>query len=90
MLSLRSLRTVPRAITNWAGLTGYDERPVARILVYHGTPRRDAAVFERELRWLKRRFNVVPLRMIANAAANGGTLGDKVALTFDDGLLSNV
>jgi peptidoglycan/xylan/chitin deacetylase (PgdA/CDA1 family) len=90
MLSLRSLRTVPRAVSNWAGFTGRDERPVARILVYHGTPRRDAALLERELRWLKRRFNVVPLRMIANAAANGGTLGDKVALTFDDGLRSNV
>ena len=90
MLSLRSLRTVPRAVTNWAGITGHDERPVARILVYHGTPRHDAAALERELRWLKRRFNVVPLRMIANAAANGGILGDKVALTFDDGLRSNV
>ena len=90
MLSLRSLSTVPRAVTNWAGITGHDERPVARILVYHGTPRSHVAALERELRWLKRRFNVVPLRMIAHAAANGGTLGDKVALTFDDGLRSNV
>ena len=90
MLSLRSLGAVPGAVANWAGISGRDERPIARILIYHGTPRRDAAVFERELRWLKRRFNVVPLRMIANAAANGGTLGDKVALTFDDGLRSNV
>ena len=63
---------------------------MARILLYHGTPRSQAASFERELRWLKRRFNVVPLRSIVNAASNGGTLGDKVALTFDDGLRSNV
>lgn len=90
MLTLSTLRAVPRAITNWAGITGRDPRPVARILMYHGTPRREAASFERQLRWLKRRFNVVPLRAIANAAANGGTLGDKVALTFDDGLRSNV
>jgi peptidoglycan/xylan/chitin deacetylase (PgdA/CDA1 family) len=90
MLTLRTLRAVPRAITNWAGITGRDERPVARILMYHGTPRRDAASFERQLRWLKRRFNIVPLRTIANAVSNGGTLADKVALTFDDGLRSNV
>ena len=60
------------------------------VLLFHGTPRRESAALERELRWLKRRFNIVPLRTIANAAANGGTLGDKVALTFDDGLRSNV
>jgi len=81
---------VPRALANWAGITGRDERPVSRILLFHGTPRREAAALERELRWLKRRFNIVPLRSIANAAANGGLLGDKVALTFDDGLRSNV
>ena len=90
MLTFRALRAVPRAVTNWAGITGRDSRPVARILVYHGTPSREAASFERQLRWLKRRFDIVPLRAIANAAANGGTLGDKVALTFDDGLRSNV
>ena len=52
MLNLRTLRAIPRAVTNWAGFTGRDERPVARILLYHGTPRRQAASFERELRWL--------------------------------------
>ena len=90
MLTLDSLRAIPRAVTNWAGFTGHDERPVARILMYHGTPRRDAAALERELRWLKRRFNIVPLRSIVNAASNGGILDSKVALTFDDGLRSNV
>ena len=90
MLSLRSLGAVPQAVANWAGITGRDERPVARILLYHGTPRRDAAAFERQLRWLKRRFQIVPLRTIVAAASNGGTLGSKVALTFDDGLRSNV
>jgi peptidoglycan/xylan/chitin deacetylase (PgdA/CDA1 family) len=90
MLTLRTLRAVPSAFSNWAGFTGHDERPVARILLFHGTPRRDAAALERELRWLKRRFQVVPLRSIVAAASNGGVLGSKVAITFDDGLRSNV
>jgi peptidoglycan/xylan/chitin deacetylase (PgdA/CDA1 family) len=90
MPTLRSFRAVPRALSNWAGLTGRDERPLARILLFHGTPRRDAAALERELRWLKRRFQIVPLRAIVAAAANGGALGAKLALTFDDGLRSNV
>ena len=88
--TLRSLRALPRALANWAGFAGQDERPAARILMYHGTPRREAAALERELRWLKRRFHIVPLRAIVAAATNGGTLGSKVALTFDDGLRSNV
>jgi peptidoglycan/xylan/chitin deacetylase (PgdA/CDA1 family) len=90
MPPLRSLRAFPRALANWAGFAGQDERPVARILMYHGTPRGEAAALERELRWLKRRFHIVPLRAIVAAATNGGTLGSKVALTFDDGLRSNV
>jgi peptidoglycan/xylan/chitin deacetylase (PgdA/CDA1 family) len=90
MLTLRTLGALPSAITNWAGITGRDERPVARILMYHGTSARQAGAFERQVRWLKRRFYIVPLRTIANAVSNGGTLADKVALTFDDGLRSNV
>ncbi|HYI86889.1 MAG TPA: polysaccharide deacetylase family protein [Burkholderiales bacterium] len=90
MPPLRSLRALPGALANWAGFAGQDERPAARILMYHGTPRREAAALERELRWLKRRFHIVPLRAIVAAATNGGTLGSKVALTFDDGLRSNV
>ena len=90
MPPLRSLRALPRALANWGGFADQDERPVARILVYHGTPRGEAAALERELRWLKRRFHIVPLRSIVAAATNGGVLGSKVALTFDDGLRSNV
>lgn len=89
MLSLQSIRAAPRALVNWAGF-GRDEKAVARILLFHGTPRREAAAFERQLRWLKRHFQLVPLRTIVSAATNGGTLGSKVALTFDDGLRSNV
>jgi peptidoglycan/xylan/chitin deacetylase (PgdA/CDA1 family) len=90
MLTLRTLRAVPWALANWAGIAGRDERPVARILLFHGTPRRHAAALERELRWLKRRFQIVPLRSIVAAASSGGVLGEKVAITFDDGLRSNV
>jgi peptidoglycan/xylan/chitin deacetylase (PgdA/CDA1 family) len=59
-------------------------------MMFHGTPRRAAAALERQLRWLKRRFQIVPLRSIVAAAANGGAVGGKLALTFDDGLRSNV
>ena len=60
MLTLRSLGAVPRAVANWAGISGHDERPVARILLYHGTPRRGAAPRERQRRGFKSRLHKVP------------------------------
>jgi peptidoglycan/xylan/chitin deacetylase (PgdA/CDA1 family) len=91
MLKLSSLRSAPIALANWLGITGDDDKPSARILLFHGTPRRDAGALERQLRWLKRRFQIVPLRSLVAAAANAeGAIGRKVALTFDDGLRSNV
>jgi peptidoglycan/xylan/chitin deacetylase (PgdA/CDA1 family) len=90
MLSLSSLRSAPLALAYWLGAAGGNEPPAGRILLFHGTPRREAAVLERQLRWLKRRFQIVPLRSIVAAAANGGAVGGKLALTFDDGLRSNV
>jgi peptidoglycan/xylan/chitin deacetylase (PgdA/CDA1 family) len=73
------------------GLGRRDEKPAARILLFHGTPKREAAALERVLRWLKRRFQVVPLRtIVAGFAADEGSGREKVALTFDDGLRSNV
>jgi peptidoglycan/xylan/chitin deacetylase (PgdA/CDA1 family) len=90
MLRLSPLRNAPIAFANWLGVCGRDERPVARILFYHGTPRRHAAALERQLRWLKRRFRVVPLRSVVAAARDGGPVGNQLALTFDDGLRSNV
>jgi peptidoglycan/xylan/chitin deacetylase (PgdA/CDA1 family) len=90
MISVNALRAAPVALANWIGISGKDERPCARILLYHGTPRSEAAALERQLRWLKRRFNIVPLRAIVSAAANGGAVEGKVALTFDDGLRSNI
>jgi peptidoglycan/xylan/chitin deacetylase (PgdA/CDA1 family) len=57
-----------------------------RILMYHGTPRRDAAALERQLRLVSFAFPVVSLDKLA--AGNNGRA--RVALTFDDGLRSNV
>jgi peptidoglycan/xylan/chitin deacetylase (PgdA/CDA1 family) len=90
MFSLGTLRSAPVALANWIGAARREDAPSASILLYHGTPRRDAAALERQLRWLKRRFSIVPLRSIVAAATNGGMLSRKVALTFDDGLRSNV
>ena len=53
--------------------------------MYHGTPRRDAAALERQLRLVKLAFPVVPLDEVRR---NGGRA--RVALTFDDGLRNNV
>src|ERR1043165_4790506 len=54
--------------------------------MYHGTPRRDAAALERQLRFLRLAFPVVPLDKLAERGKGRA----RVALTFDDGLRSNV
>lgn len=90
MFTLGSLRSAPGALANWVGIGRGQEASSARILMYHGTPRREAAAFERQMRWLKSRFSIVPLRSVIAAADGRGALGRKVALTFDDGLRSNV
>jgi peptidoglycan/xylan/chitin deacetylase (PgdA/CDA1 family) len=90
MLTVSALRAAPIALANWIGIARREAQPGARILLFHGTPSSDAAGLERQLRWLKRRFSIVPLRSLAAAARNGGTMENKLALTFDDGLRSNV
>jgi len=57
-----------------------------RILMYHGTPRRDARALERQLRLVRLAFPVVPLEKLAE----GGNGRARVALTFDDGLRNNI
>lgn len=56
------------------------------ILMYHGTPRRDAGHLERQLRALSMLFQIVPLEELTRPRSNGR----RIALTFDDGLKSNV
>jgi peptidoglycan/xylan/chitin deacetylase (PgdA/CDA1 family) len=91
MMKLGTLRKVPLALAYWSGMIVPRDDSAGRILMFHGTPRGEARAFERQLRWLKRRFQIVPLRSLVAAAANGdGAVGRKVALTFDDGLRSNV
>lgn len=57
------------------------------ILMYHGTPLRDAAHLERQLRALRMLFHIVPLEDLARPRPNGRR---RIALTFDDGLKSNI
>src|SRR5678815_548439 len=57
-----------------------------RILMYHGTPRRDAEALERQLRLVSLAFPVVPLESLKERRAGRA----RVALTFDDGLRNNV
>lgn len=91
VLTLTSLRSAPIALANWIGIGAAEDKPAARILLFHGTPQREAAALERCLRWVKGRFQIAPLRTIVAAAANGERAArSKVALTFDDGLRSNV
>jgi len=61
---------------------------VDRILMYHGTPLRAARDLERQFRFVARWGDVVPLAELANSPKGNG--GKRVALTFDDGLRTNV
>jgi peptidoglycan/xylan/chitin deacetylase (PgdA/CDA1 family) len=87
------LFSVPLAVGYWTGIAGERLRHngYARILSFHGTPRRYASELERRLRYLKRAFRVVPLDALAAAvAARDAGLDRQVAITFDDGIRSNV
>lgn len=87
-----ALRSLPLAIGYWAGIAGARLRSngYARILSFHGTPRRIGRQLERQLRYLKRQFEVVSLQELVSALASGGRVRERmVALTFDDGLRSN-
>jgi peptidoglycan/xylan/chitin deacetylase (PgdA/CDA1 family) len=92
-MTLTSLLRAPLAAGYLVGALGASERNDgrARVLMFHGTPRRNARALERALRYLKRLFDVVPLAELARDAAAGDVrFRRQVALTFDDGLRSNV
>ncbi|HTF29060.1 MAG TPA: polysaccharide deacetylase family protein [Flavitalea sp.] len=71
------------------------------IIMYHGVSRDNsfaingrhlpAAQFEKQLRYFKRNFNIVPLTDLCDAQLKG-ILPEKhtIALTFDDGYLNNI
>ena len=84
---------MPRALACWVGVAGAAQRNDgrARILMLHGTPRRRARQLERLLEYVRRHFQVVPLSaIVADSAARDVRFRRQVALTFDDGLASNV
>jgi peptidoglycan/xylan/chitin deacetylase (PgdA/CDA1 family) len=61
------------------------------ILMYHGTPERDGPRLARQLRAVAAFFDVVPLEQLGQRGAARRRKGRRrVALTFDDGLRSNV
>lgn len=81
---LSKLRSAPAALASWLGA---GRQRGTRILMYHGTPRRDARRLARQLAWLRWQFQIVPL---AEILAREPLAKPCVALTFDDGLRSNV
>lgn len=84
----------PRAVGYWLGLgqRGAVEDGDDVIFLCHGTPRRMAARLERQLRYLRRVFTIVPLAAFAASIGAPRTPGRRrrAAITFDDGLRSNV
>jgi peptidoglycan/xylan/chitin deacetylase (PgdA/CDA1 family) len=90
---LRAFKTAPHALAYWLGIAGARKRRqgIARVLMFHGTPRRTAGPFERQMRYLRAHFNVVPLgSIVAEAACAAPDMKPQVALTFDDGLRNNL
>jgi peptidoglycan/xylan/chitin deacetylase (PgdA/CDA1 family) len=90
---MRKLCRAPLALAYWSGVAGQRVRETMspRILMWHGLPRRFAPQFERELRFLRRNFQVVPLGTMVDALDRApDALAGTVALTFDDGLRNNV
>jgi peptidoglycan/xylan/chitin deacetylase (PgdA/CDA1 family) len=63
-------------------------RVVARTdLLFPETP--DAAAFERQMRWVARWFNVLPLTEAVQRLARGDLPARALAITFDDGYADN-
>jgi peptidoglycan/xylan/chitin deacetylase (PgdA/CDA1 family) len=94
MRVVRKLLRAPSAALYWLGvgqtramLEGGDV-----IFLCHGTPHRSAARLERQLRYLRRVFNLVPLAQVAASTGAPRVPGQRrrASLVFDDGLRSNV
>jgi peptidoglycan/xylan/chitin deacetylase (PgdA/CDA1 family) len=62
------------------------------IFLCHGTPRHNADWLERQLRYLRRAFTIVPLAAFAASigAPRDAGRGRRAAIIFDDGLRNNV
>lgn len=94
MPSMRNVLRAPVAAAYWLGagqgLTAGNGEDV--IFLCHGTPRRLAARLERQLRYLRRAFDIVPLARFAASLRAPRTRGRRrqAVVTFDDGLRTNV
>jgi len=84
-LRARFLVSVPVALWRVSSRGEHRAAAAARILMFHGTPRRDARDIERQLAYLARRYEIAPLEALAKGEKPGA-----VALTFDDGLRNNI
>jgi peptidoglycan/xylan/chitin deacetylase (PgdA/CDA1 family) len=83
-LGSRLLFRVPVALWHIAGLGARRRASPARILMFHGTPRRQARELESQLRYLARNFEIRKLDEVSEGKAGA------ISLTFDDGLRNNV
>jgi peptidoglycan/xylan/chitin deacetylase (PgdA/CDA1 family) len=94
MLKARNMLRAPLALGYWLGVGQGRALEDGDDLIFlcHGTPQAFAASLERQLRYLKRTFRIVPLG--AFAASLGTTRRPRqrrrAAIVFDDGLRSNV
>ncbi|MGQ0543765.1 MAG: polysaccharide deacetylase family protein [Betaproteobacteria bacterium] len=76
---------MPVALWRVSGIGVKRAAAPARILRFHGTPRAQAKELGRQLRYLANRFEVVSLERLVERSRSGA-----IAITFDDGLRSNV
>ena len=91
MPNMRTLLAAPYAVGCWLGVAGRDARKGPDLIfTYHGTPPQRAAELERQLRYLRREFRIVPLASLAASTRQPARAVRQVAITFDDGLRSNV
>jgi peptidoglycan/xylan/chitin deacetylase (PgdA/CDA1 family) len=84
----------PRAVSYWLGVgqRRMVEGGADLVFLCHGTPRATAERLERQLRYLRRAFRIVPLAAYAASIGAPRKPGRRrwAALVFDDGLRSNV
>jgi peptidoglycan/xylan/chitin deacetylase (PgdA/CDA1 family) len=94
MRVVQKLLRAPSAALYWLGVgqTRAMREGGDVIFLCHGTPHRSAARLERQLRYLRRVFHLVPLAELAasSGAPRARAERRRATIVFDDGLRSNV
>lgn len=94
MRIVRNMLRAPQAVGYWLGVGQRSTVEEGDDIVFlcHGTPRHAAGLLERQLRYLRRVFAIVPLAAFAASLGAARTPGRRrrAAIIFDDGLRSNV